>query len=145
MQTKSIHISFSLLTVLFLTSCMQDLVEKNYTPTVEGYKQDDSVVFAVNNKTPSGISTQNKTSSNNIPVLYTDPYAVGRNIGQTATVATSIYNTLQPTGYGGNSIYGSLGSAPAGTFNQGILIPNTTPMYQQPSYGNNNIYTPQRR
>lgn len=135
MRTKSINI-FAALIPLCLCSCMQELVEKNYAPTVAGYKRqaDESAIFAVTNK-PSG-RTSNNTAANAIPVLFTDPYSVGRTVGTPAQ-----QQTMAPA-Y--NSPYGSLSAAPEGTFNSGAIMPNTLPYYQQPAVGGN-YYDPRKR
>ncbi len=132
MANKSINIFCTIACAFASTACMQELVDKNYTPTVAGYTRqaDESTIFAVSNRAPT---------QNTVPVLFTDPYATGRNIGNTASpVAPPPVQQASMPSY--NSPYGSLGYAAPGTFNNGAIMQNNLPYYQQPVMGANGYY-----
>ncbi len=109
-----------------LTACTQELAERKYRPSVDGY---ESAVAA--NMNQEDAERMQQYSSARPPVTVNNPYALER------TLATTI-PVLDNNAYG-NTAYGGLNG---GVIQGGVFMQNTMPNYQVPPTFGNSIYNP---
>ncbi len=161
---KTILLSCSFACIL--TSCMEDLVERDYESDTVGYsnakiaeaRREVNQFVAQNNARPNNV----QQNPNNVPVIINDPFAMSNNLGLNNANNTlnpnNVYlqrpNGLMPmqqqVGYQGagyQSPYGSLANAENNVISPNVFVPsgsNLPTSYQQPTFGSN-IYNPYNR
>jgi hypothetical protein len=150
MRFKSTYLLFILVASQFLTSCYQDLVERNYSSSTPGYASPLTEKKNPRKRSNQFVDTNSRFRSqdpNNVPVIVNDPFAAGVNAPVLSSNSINSYNRMpvnrnmpqQQTGP-----YGSLSNAENPMIRGNILIQNNSPIYPQPSFGSN-IYSPVRR
>ena len=124
--------------VVSSTACMDPATELNYQATIAGYQRGKTQNATADIKRRSLVPRQAISSSNSqfeAGVIVNDPFAYG-NAAFNPIAAQPVFNS------DGSSPYGSLAAG------QGVITPNVFApnggqnIYQQPAYGNSNIYSP---
>jgi hypothetical protein len=127
---KSNRFFITAVLTIALSGCMQDLAERNYSPTEPGY---ENVVAQNMNKMAA--KKMAAASGYTAPVQYNNPYAYDPSIGGPAAYSgVPVIN---------NNAYGSLGASGGGVIQTGVFIPNTQPsQYNAPAYGSGGFFVP---
>ena len=126
MQTKLLSNRFlvAAITLLSLSACMQEQVEKNYRSNVEGYER--RVVeerYKEQKQKIAAVAAPQIQAA--VPVIMSNPYAFGQSLG------------MAPS----NNAYGSLNNE---TIQSGVFMQNNMPVYQPQNYYGN-TYSPTTR
>ncbi len=117
------------LCVGFLTGCMQDMAQKDYNSTEEGYEQ----------KVAENAVKQQRMGAP-VPVVVNNPYALASSLGNIEPAAGN-YTAANVPVINNNAAYSGLNPA---MIQAGVFMQNSSPVYQQPNSFGSNVYSPTR-